>query len=94
MPNDTDRDAVHFQWTQAIHRDLANLRDNHLAHMSADIAELKHDVKTIEGEVAELKEIKNEALSILRRYSGRIVLGILIGIGAATGAPMAVDGMI
>lgn len=85
------RDDIHFQWTQAIHRDLANLRDNHLAHISDDLTNLKRDVSDLKSDVEELKSLKDEALSILRRYSGRIVLGILIGIGAATGTPLAME---
>ncbi len=87
----TQRDDVHFQWTQAIHRDLANLRDNHLAHIGEDLNNLKRDVSELKSDVEELKSLKDEALSILRRYSGRIVLGILIGIGAATGTPLAME---
>ena len=85
------KDEIHFQWTQAIHRDLANLRDNHLAHIGEDLTNLKRDVGELRADVNELKGIKDEALSILRRYSGRIVLGILIGIGAATGTPLAME---
>lgn len=85
------RDEIHFQWTQAIHRDLANLRDNHLAHIGEDLTNLKRDVSELRRDVDDLKGIKDEALSILRRYSGRIVLGILIGIGATTGAPLAME---
>lgn len=87
----TQRDDVHFQWTQAIHRDLANLRDNHLAHIGEDLTNLKRDVQTLKSDVDELKGIKDEALSILRRYSGRIVVGILVGIGAATGTPVLME---
>lgn len=80
-----------FQWTQAIHRDLSNLRDNHLAHMAQDITTLKHDVSSMKADIDELKSLKTEAISILRRYSGRILLGIIAAVGAAVGAPMAVD---
>lgn len=87
----TDKDDVHFQWTQAIHRDLANLRDNHLAHIGEDLTNLKRDVQSLKEDVDELKGIKDEALNILRRYSGRIVLGIVVGIGAATGTPVLME---
>jgi hypothetical protein len=80
-----------FQWTQAIHRDLSNLRDNHLAHMAQDITSLKHDVASMKNDIDELKSLKAEAISILRRYSGRIVLAMIAAVGATIGAPMAVD---
>lgn len=79
-----------FQWTQAIHRDLSNLRDNHLAHIQEDLTTLKHDVGMMKKDIDDLKGIKDEAISILRRYSGRIFLGIMTAIGAAVGAPMVV----
>ena len=92
MPTDPDwKNDPTFQWTQAIHRDLSNLRDNHLAHIQEDLTTLKHDVGMMKKDIDDLKGIKDEALSILRRYSGRIFMGIITAIGVAMGAPMAVD---
>ena len=90
-PEESVSNAHVFQWTQAIHRDLTTLRDNHLVHMAEDITNLKHDMAHLKDDVDELKTIKDEALSILRRYSWRIVLGVFSAIGAALGTPVALE---
>jgi len=87
MPNPEIDNNHLFQWTQAIHRDLSNLRDNHLAHIADDLTTLKHDVARLKIDVVELKEIKIDVLAVIRRYSRRAILFILAGVAAGLGVP-------
>ena len=89
----TTRDDAHFQWTQAIHRDLVNLRDTHLAHVQEDLHTLKTDMKTIKADVDELKNLKEEALLAVSRISWRVLFIVIAALGGVAGVPMAMEGI-
>ena len=84
---------VHFQWTQAIHRDLVNLRDNHLAHIAQDLNGIKSDVKDLRNDVDELKELKDEAVSLVSKFGWKMLLIVVAGLGGAAGLPIMMEGM-
>ena len=85
-----------FQWVQAIHRDLMNLRDNHLAHVDADLQTLKtemrvqrHDLESIKGDLKEVMPIIRDLQFFGRRFGKRILLGLIALVAAMVGIPMA-----
>ena len=90
MTNPSD---PHFQWTQAIHRDLVNLRDNHLAHIQEDLSSLKSDMKEVRRDVDDLKEVKDQVQRLVGRISFRLLLAIVATIGTVFGLPVAMEGM-
>ena len=84
-----------FQWVQAVHRDLVNLRDNHLAHVDADLQELKtemrlqrHDLDSIKSDLKEVMPIIRDLQFFGRRFGKRILLALIAAACAMVGMPM------
>lgn len=84
-----------FQWVQAIHRDLVNLRDNHLAHVDADLQSLKtemriqrHDMEQVRADLKEVMPIIRDLQFFGRRFGKRVLIGLLVLLGAMVGMPM------
>lgn len=95
MSSSFDPNDPTFQWVQAVHRDLTNLRDNHLAHVDADLQQLKtemrvqrHDIESIRKDISEVMPIIRDLQFFGRRFGKRILLGIIAVIGAMVGMPM------
>ena len=85
-----------FQWIQAIHRDLTNLRDNHLAHVDSDLASLKADMQIQRYDIDAIRTDMKEVMPIIRelqffnsRIGRKIILAAILMLGAWVGIPMA-----
>lgn len=95
MTSTFDPNDPTFQWVQAVHRDLTNLRDNHLAHVDSDLQQLKtemriqrHDIESIKTDISEVMPIIRDLQFFGRRFGKRIILGLVALIGAMVGMPM------
>ena len=82
-----------FQWIQAIHRDVAHLRDNHLAHVNQDLQTLKMEVQEIKGELRKVQPIIDELQILTSKVGRKVLYGILIGIGLI-GGPMGMEALL
>ena len=85
-----------FRWIQAIHRDLTNLRDNHLAHVDSDLASLKADMQIQRYDIDAIRTDMKEVMPIIRelqffnsRIGRKIILAAILMLGAWVGIPMA-----
>tara|TARA_R110000803_G_scaffold107958_3_gene176143 strand:- start:8342 stop:8647 length:306 start_codon:yes stop_codon:yes gene_type:complete len=85
-----------FQWIKAIHRDLTNLRDNHLAHVDSDLASLKADMQIQRYDIDAIRTDMKEVMPIIRelqffnsRIGRKIILAAILMLGAWVGIPMA-----
>lgn len=95
MTVSSDPNDLTFQWVQAVHRDLTNLRDNHLAHVNEDLQTLKtemrvqrHDIETIRKDLNEVMPIMRDLQFFGRRFGKRVLIGLLVILGAMVGIPM------
>ena len=84
-----------FKWVQAIHRDLSNLRDNHLAHIDADLTSLKTDLRIQKHDLNMIQKDLNEVLPTIReiqffnsRIGRKLLLFVGILVAAYVGIPM------
>lgn len=80
-----------FQWIQAIHRDVAHLRDNHLAHVNQDLQALKLDVNEIKGEIAKMQPVIEELSFLTSRFGRKLLFGLLVSISIILGVPMGME---
>ena len=95
MTSTFDPNDPTFQWVQAVHRDLTNLRDNHLAHVDADLQQLKtemriqrHDIESIKTDISGVMPIIRDLQFFGLRFGKRILLALVVVLGAMVGMPM------
>lgn len=84
-----------FQWVQAIHRDLSNLRDNHLAHIDADLTSMKadmriqkHDLNMIRNDMKEVMPIVRDIQFFNSKLGRKLLMLVGILIAGYVGIPM------
>lgn len=69
-------------------KELRVIKDNHLAHLSQDISELKTDVEVIKTRLKPIEDHVSEIQTMMRTYAQRAILLALAGVSAGSGAMM------
>ena len=70
-------DETMMELVREVRADVRNLKDNHLKHMEADMADLKADVRVIVMRVDSIEEFTGEIESFIRKYSMRAIMIVL-----------------
>ena len=86
----TEQDPT-LAWVQAIHRDLTVLKDNHLAHVDADLQMMKRDIADIKEDLAEVKPMMDNIRVFTSKFGRKMFMVVLISISIIIGAPMGME---
>jgi hypothetical protein len=86
----TDQDPT-LAWVQAIHRDLTTLKDNHLAHVDADLQAMKRDIADIKADLDEVKPVLDNIRLFTSRFGRKMLLVVLVSISFTIGTPMGME---
>jgi len=86
----TEKDPT-LAWVQAIHRDLTTLKDNHLAHVDADLQMMKRDIAEIKEDLAEVKPMMDNIRVFSSKFGRKMLMVLLISISFTIGAPIGME---
>lgn len=85
-------DATTLAWLQAVHGEVKHLKENHLAHVDADLRTIKDELKNVHYRVGEIERdvevlvrFRDEIAALVRSYGRKVIVGFFTAFGAALG---------